>query len=76
MRFFSQVVNGKATLRSTVENGGFALSRKWIIEKVTFIGLEGGDSGQFGVTEISGLSLLIGKQFTIKTSSDDYGYTF
>ncbi|PWA80346.1 glycosyl hydrolases family 31 protein [Artemisia annua] len=76
VRFFSQVVNGKATLRSTVENGGFALSQKWIIEKVTFIGLEGGDSGHFGVAEISGLSLLIGKQFTLKTSSDDFRYTF
>ncbi|PWA46947.1 glycosyl hydrolases family 31 protein [Artemisia annua] len=76
VRFFSEVVNGKATLRSTVENGGFALSRKWIIEKVTFIGMEGGGSGQFGVAEISGLSLLIGKQFSLKTSSDDFGYTF
>ncbi|KAI7746575.1 hypothetical protein M8C21_005729, partial [Ambrosia artemisiifolia] len=44
VRFSSQVVGKKATLRSVVSNGGFALSQKWIIEKVTFIGLENASS--------------------------------
>ncbi|KAL8250859.1 hypothetical protein R6Q59_034552 [Mikania micrantha] len=40
VRFSSQIVGKKVTLKSVVQNGGFALSQKWIIEKVTFIGLE------------------------------------
>ncbi|KAI3726487.1 hypothetical protein L1987_66284 [Smallanthus sonchifolius] len=44
VRFSSQVVGKKLTLKSVVENGGFASSQKWIIEKVTFIGLENASS--------------------------------
>ncbi|KAJ9562022.1 hypothetical protein OSB04_007182 [Centaurea solstitialis] len=40
VRFSSQVVGKKAMLRSEVVNGDYAVSRRWIIEKVTFIGLE------------------------------------
>lgn len=40
VRFSGQVVGKKAMLRSEVVNGDYAVSRRWIIEKVTFIGLE------------------------------------
>ncbi|XP_076916336.1 alpha-glucosidase-like [Bidens hawaiensis] len=90
VRFTSQVVGKKVTLRSIVENGSFALSQKWIIEKVTFIGLENassttscalctsakaemhggtvtvGGGGQFGIAEISDLSVFIGEEFELE----------
>ncbi|KAJ0534874.1 putative alpha-glucosidase [Helianthus annuus] len=47
--FTSQVAGNKATLRSGVQNGGFASSQKW----------------GFGMAEISGLSALIGKEFEV-----------
>ncbi|KAJ0888768.1 putative alpha-glucosidase [Helianthus annuus] len=40
VRFSSHVVGNKATLRSVVQNDDFAISQKWRVEKVTFIGLE------------------------------------
>lgn len=44
VKFSSQVVGNKAIIRSVVQNGDFALSQKWVIEKVTFIGLENASS--------------------------------
>ena len=38
--FYCGAVNGSVYLSSKVENGGYALSQKWIIDKITFIGLE------------------------------------
>lgn len=40
VKFYCRAENGSVFLSSKVENGGFALSQKWIIDKVTFIGLE------------------------------------
>lgn len=40
VKFYCGAENGSVLLSSKVENGGFALNQKWIIEKVTFIGLE------------------------------------
>ncbi|KAK4488041.1 hypothetical protein RD792_003782, partial [Penstemon davidsonii] len=40
--FKSGIVSNKLTLESKVLNGGFALSRKWIIDKVTILGLRKG----------------------------------
>ncbi|KAL4582586.1 hypothetical protein LXL04_007140 [Taraxacum kok-saghyz] len=51
VRFLSRFVEGVWVLKSEVDNGGFALRRKWIIEKVTFIGLEN-VSGMTGCVEV------------------------
>ncbi|XP_011040580.1 PREDICTED: alpha-glucosidase-like [Populus euphratica] len=40
VRFYSEIVGDMAMVRSNVTNGEFALSQKWIVSKVTFIGLE------------------------------------
>ncbi|XP_065847964.1 alpha-glucosidase [Euphorbia lathyris] len=46
-------------LKSEVQNGRFALTHKWIITTVNFIGF----NGQFFNVQISGLSLLLGQEF-------------
>ncbi|XP_021296958.1 alpha-glucosidase-like [Herrania umbratica] len=40
VKFHAVVVGDKLTVRSSVVNGEFAVSRNWIIDKLTFIGLE------------------------------------
>jgi alpha-glucosidase len=40
VRFYSEIVGDMAMVRSNITNGEFALSQKWIVSKVTFIGLE------------------------------------
>ncbi|KAJ6376726.1 hypothetical protein OIU76_025808 [Salix suchowensis] len=40
VKFYSEIVGDMALVRSNIINGEFALSQKWIVTKVTFIGLE------------------------------------
>ncbi|KAM5587291.1 hypothetical protein ABKV19_005957 [Rosa sericea] len=58
VKFYCGAANGSVFLSSKVENGGFALSQKWIIDKVTFIGLEKVDGLEgFAVNFIKGTNL-------------------
>ncbi|KAL7603562.1 hypothetical protein Lser_V15G19737 [Lactuca serriola] len=61
VRFSTRFAGKVVILKSEVDNGGFALSRKWIIEKLTFIGLENvsektgcDDVGHTGTVKICG----------------------
>ncbi|KAK6267816.1 hypothetical protein QUC31_011976 [Theobroma cacao] len=90
VKFHAVVVGDKLTIRSSVVNGEFAVSRNWTIDKLTFIGLEkvNGIKGyelptnkngniyvttsfhsngdQFGIAEMSDLSLLVGEEFQLE----------
>ena len=71
VRFNGGVVGNNVSVSSQVVNGEFALSQKWIISKVTFIGLQkpgNGTNGQFGTVEISSLSLPLGQEFKLEKS--------
>uniref|UniRef100_A0A2N9EVP3 Glycoside hydrolase family 31 TIM barrel domain-containing protein n=1 Tax=Fagus sylvatica TaxID=28930 RepID=A0A2N9EVP3_FAGSY len=71
VRFNGGVVGNNVSVSSQVVNGEFALSQKWIISKVTFIGLQkpgNGTNVQFGTVEISSLSLPLGQEFKLEKS--------
>ncbi|XP_071731318.1 alpha-glucosidase-like [Rutidosis leptorrhynchoides] len=56
VKFSSELVGKKVTLRSKVENAEYALRQKWVLEKVTFIGLENGSSAISGCLLFSNVS--------------------
>ncbi|KAJ8562799.1 hypothetical protein K7X08_031251 [Anisodus acutangulus] len=58
--FHTNVEDGKLYLKSEVVNGEFALSKNWTINKVSVVGQ------QKGVLELTGLSLPIGKEFSLE----------
>ncbi|KAM1917433.1 hypothetical protein ACFX13_037037 [Malus domestica] len=64
VRFYSGTEKGSVFVSSNVVNGGFALSEKWIIDKVTFIGLEKVGHG------FEGYALNIAKGANLKGNSD------
>ncbi|KAL6206357.1 hypothetical protein ACLB2K_023605 [Fragaria x ananassa] len=58
VKFYCGAANGSVFLRSMLENGGFALSQKWIIDKITLIGLENVDGLEgFAVNITEGTNL-------------------
>ncbi|KAK4371342.1 hypothetical protein RND71_010817 [Anisodus tanguticus] len=58
--FHTNVEDSKLYLKSEVVNGEFALSKNWTINKVSVVGQ------QKGVLELTGLSLPIGKEFSLE----------
>ncbi|XP_056161899.1 alpha-glucosidase-like [Syzygium oleosum] len=97
VKFYCEKTGNDVTVRSEVVNGEFALMEKWVIDKVTILGLRKGtrmagqrghelyndveaksgqrtvktvgkssDGGEFVIAEVSGLSLLLGKEFKLK----------
>jgi alpha-glucosidase len=67
VEFNGTLHNNSVSVTSTVTNGKFALDKKWIIEKVTFLGIpKPGNSSQFNILEVSNLTQLIGEQFKIE----------
>ncbi|CAK9311601.1 unnamed protein product [Citrullus colocynthis] len=62
VRFFSEAVGSKLLVKSQVVNGGFALSQKLIIDKVTFVGFE-------RPKKMGGLGLNISKGVNLKGNS-------
>ncbi|KAF7851421.1 hypothetical protein BT93_L3962 [Corymbia citriodora subsp. variegata] len=96
VKFYSEKTRNGVVVRSEVVNGEFALIEKWVIDKVTILGLRKGtrmtrlgghelsndvettsghrtvktvgkssDGGEFGIAEVSGLSLPLGKTFKL-----------
>ena len=65
VKFSGGIVGNRVVVGSNVINGEFAVSQKWIIEKVTFLGLEK-TKGQFDLLEISGLSQPLGQEFNLE----------
>ncbi|XP_022142682.1 alpha-glucosidase-like [Momordica charantia] len=58
VRFHSEAVGSKLLIKSEVVNGGFALTQKLIIDKVTFIGFERHEKmGGFGLKISKGANL-------------------
>ena len=71
VRFNGGVVGNNVLVSSQVVNGEFALSQKWVITNVTFIGLQkpgNGTNGQFSTVEITALSLPLGQEFKLERS--------
>ncbi|KAK3430574.1 hypothetical protein EUGRSUZ_K01960, partial [Eucalyptus grandis] len=97
VKFYCEKTGNGVVVRSEVVNGEFALIEKWVIDKVTILGLRKGtwmtrlrghelsndveatsgqrmvntvgkssDGGEFGIAEISGLSLPLGKTFKLE----------
>lgn len=93
IQYNGNLLGSTVIIESKVVNPEFALRQKWIIEKVTFLGLNnsmglkshelvintGGNwiknsmgraslkiSGQFAIVEVSGMSVLMGKEFKLK----------
>ncbi|XP_042492824.1 alpha-glucosidase-like isoform X2 [Macadamia integrifolia] len=92
MRFYGKVAGNETSVRSEVVNGEYAVSEKWVLTKVSFIGLKQTNrfnryqlylngiklnnktgvrvnlkkNGGFGTADITGLSVLMGKNFEIK----------
>ncbi|XP_056161877.1 alpha-glucosidase-like [Syzygium oleosum] len=97
VKFYCEKTGNDVTVRSEVVNGEFALMEKWVIDKVTILGLRKGtrmarlrghelyndveaksgqrtvktvgkssEGGEFVIAEVSGLSLLLGKEFKLK----------
>ncbi|XP_021823668.1 alpha-glucosidase-like [Prunus avium] len=69
VRFYCATENGSVSVRSTVVNGGFALSQKWIIDKVTIIGLDNVDG-------LEGYALNITKGANLKGGHSDIRASF
>ncbi|KAF7851422.1 hypothetical protein BT93_L3963 [Corymbia citriodora subsp. variegata] len=67
VEFYSEKTGSGVTVRSEVANGEFALNEKWVIDKVTVLGLS--DGGGFVAVEVPGLSLPLGKTFKLEVKS-------
>uniref|UniRef100_A0A5B7AC29 alpha-glucosidase n=1 Tax=Davidia involucrata TaxID=16924 RepID=A0A5B7AC29_DAVIN len=99
VRFYGRVVENMVIVGTEVVNGEFALAQKWIVDKVTILGLKKvkrlksfelitdmganlhGNSGirtsfdaegEFVIVEMTGMSLLIGKEFKLKLNLRSY----
>ncbi|KAK3430572.1 hypothetical protein EUGRSUZ_K01962 [Eucalyptus grandis] len=97
VKFYCEKTGNGVVVRSEVVNGEFALIEKWVIDKVTILGLREGtrmmrlrghelsndveatsgqrtvktmgksnDGGEFGIVEVPGLSLPLGKPFKLE----------
>ncbi|KAJ7982243.1 alpha-glucosidase [Quillaja saponaria] len=61
VRFYSAKQKNKVLVRSEVTNGGYALSQKWIIDKVTFLGLQTGKESARKSLNVDKLKILKGR---------------
>ncbi|KAL2484154.1 Glycosyl hydrolase family 31 protein [Forsythia ovata] len=74
IKFNSGIVRNKLILKSEVLNEEFAVNQKWIIDKVTFLGLNKSFNKIKGYQLVSGMVVKGNRQLEIRINANSNGY--
>ncbi|KAL8052854.1 hypothetical protein ABFX02_05G032300 [Erythranthe guttata] len=69
--FYARISNGSVKVWSEVDGGGFALEKGWIVEKVSVLGLHGGNKSGFEI-EIDGNKIEDGSNVEFRTIEHEF----